>query len=312
MKISNRNILTPVKTILDNLQQELRVRRIDKLNIIDYKASEAVIQCPIHKNGKENRPSCGVTLYDTEKVSAGICHCFTCGYSANITKLIADCLNVSYRKANEWLFDFAEYEYVEDIRDVNFITDKEEIEDEIKSVVTMEELKKYDFIHPYMFKRKLTDEIIEKFEVGYDKDTNCLTFPVYINGECRFIARRSVWGKMFFMPQMKNKPIYGLDYLTDSEVIICESVINALTCWGYGKQAMALFGTGSEYQLEQLKKLSQRKVILALDSDEAGRKGAKRIREALSDKIIREYNIPSGKDINDLTKEEFDELEEML
>ena len=311
MKINNKNILTPVKVILDNLQQEVRVRGIDKLNIIEYKSDEAIIQCPIHKNGKENRPSCGVTLFDKDKVSAGIAHCFTCGYSANIVKLIADCLEVSYRKATEWLLDFAEYEHISEVRDINFIEEQNKV-DEDKSIVTIEELKQYDFIHPYMFKRKLTNEIIEKFEVGYDEKTKCLTFPVYINGECRFVARRSVYGKAFFMPQMKNKPLYGVDYLTENEVIICESVINALTCWSYGKQAIALFGTGSEYQYEQLKKLPQRKIILALDPDEAGRKGTRKIKEILCDRIVRQYDIPKGKDINDLSKEEFDNLREIL
>lgn len=112
------------------------------------------------------------------------------------------------------------------------------------------------------------------------------------------------------MPAMVEKPIYGLDYVTDSEIIVCESIINALTCWVYGKQAVALFGTGSSKQIETLKNIPPRKIILALDGDEAGRKGTEKIKKALTNKIVTTLKVPDGKDINDLTREEFYKLEE--
>lgn len=114
-------------------------------------------------------------------------------------------------------------------------------------IITLDELKSYDYIHPYMFKRRLTDEIINKFDVGYDPKTQALTFPVWVDGRCLFVARRRVNYKRFDMPEIYPKPIYGLDYLTTNEVIVCESILNALTCYVYGKEAVALFGTGSDY-----------------------------------------------------------------
>ena len=60
-----------------------------------------------------------------------------------------------------------------------------------------------------------------------------------------------------------------------------------------------------------LKKLNIRKFILAFDGDEAGRKAERKFRKALSnDKLVRAYHLPEGKDINDLNKEEFLNLEE--
>jgi hypothetical protein len=62
-----------------------------------------------------------------------------------------------------------------------------------------------------------------------------------------------------------------------------------------------------------LKKLPVRKYILGLDPDDAGNRGRAKLRKYLGDsKIITEYVIPVGKDINDLTKEEFDALEEVV
>ena len=37
-----------------------------------------------------------------------------------------------------------------------------------KAFVTEEELKSYRFTIPYMYERKMTDALIEKFDVGYD------------------------------------------------------------------------------------------------------------------------------------------------
>lgn len=313
--IDGKIIETPIRTILDMLQQQLCVMGIDKLSTIDYKATEAFFPCPSHKDGKENNPSCSMALEDKKDCVAGTVYCFTCGYRAGLVKFCADCMGVSYRKACDWILGFAQYSLVEESgRDIDFDIDTEEIKQNTQSqnieYVSEDELKQYEYIHPYMFQRKLTYPIIEKFNVGYDRKTDALTFPVYVGGKCLFVARRKVSYKRFIMPRMDNKPIYGIDYIDSDEVIVCESVINALTCWVYGKQAVALFGTGSEYQINELKKLNVRKIVLALDGDTAGRKGTEKIKEALSDKIVTVLKVPDGKDINDLSKEEFDALEE--
>jgi DNA primase len=60
-------------------------------------------------------------------------------------------------------------------------------------------------------------------------------------------------------------------------------------------------------------KLPYRKIILALDPDDAGEKGTKRIANKLNQyKIVTKLKIPNGKDINDLSKEEFDNLQEIF
>ena len=72
-------------------------------------------------------------------------------------------------------------------------------------------------------------------------------------------------------------------------------------------------GLGNELQFKQLRNLPCRKLILATDNDEAGMKARKRIRANIKNKIITEYILPYGKkDINELSKEEFDRLEEVF
>ena len=314
----NKQILTPVKDILIALQQQATSTWSGKLKDITFKANEAILTCPHHKNGMENKPSCYMMLEDEGELSAGTWHCFSCGSRGNLVKFVAEVLDTSYRKAVEWLLGFCNYAIVDTVDNVEFKPLSEYFAKPTEEQkigwggIPVDELRKYDYIHPYMFERKLTDAIIDKFEVGYDPTDDSLTFPVYVGGKCLFVAKRSVKGKFFTLPKIKPKPIYGVDYLTGNEVIVCESVINALTCYVYGKEAIALFGTGSGEQIDELCRLPMRHIILALDPDDAGNKGVARMKHKLinSGKLVSRLRIPEGKDINDLSKEEFDSLKE--
>lgn len=311
--VDNKIIETPVKDIIELLRQQLFLNKVDRLDRIEIKQNNIRVTCPFHAGGHERTPSCDILMEDKGTTSAGVVHCFGCGYRAGIVKFIADCLNISYRKATEWLLSVSTYSLLEDVEDFSYLDIDTPTEESIKwPIVSLEELKQYDNVHPYMHKRKLTDEIIEKFEVGYDPKLDAITFPLYVNGQCVLVAKRRTKFKRFDMPKIDPKPIYGLDYLTDNEVIVCESIINALTCWSYGKQAVALCGTGSTWQIEQLNNIPQRKIILALDGDEAGRNGTKRLLKGLTNKIVTVLKLPEGKDINDLSKEEFENLEEEI
>lgn len=173
--------------------------------------------------------------------------------------------------------------------------------------ISDEELEKYRYIHPYMYQRGLTDEIIERFDIGYDDERDEITFPVRdIEGRCVFVAGRSVERKFFRLPQGLNKPLYqGYRFCDGSYKVayITESFLNCLTCWKYNKPAMAMIGTGNQKQYEILNKLPVREYILAFDPDEAGRKATERFRRNVHGKIIKELVYPDNRDINDLQEE---------
>lgn len=309
--LDNKVIETPVKEIINLLRQQLFLNKIDRLDKIEYKQNNIRVTCPFHAGGHEHTPSCDILMEDKDGIPAGTVKCFGCGYKSGLIKFIANCLNINYRQAKEWLLSVSQYSLLDASRDIDFINFENDQPDTVNwPTVSLDELKSYDGTHPYMYKRKLTDEIIQKFEVGYDKKLNAITFPLYVDGKCVLVAKRRVDYKRFDMPNITPKPIYGLDYITGDEVIVCESIINALTCWVYGKQAIALCGTGSKWQLEQLNKIGPRKIVLALDGDEAGRNGTKKIKAALTNKLVTILKLPDGKDINDLSKEEFNNLEE--
>lgn len=161
-----------------------------------------------------------------------------------------------------------------------------------------------------MAQRKLTKDVIEKFKIKYDDKTKCIVFPVWDEkNNLKLLTRRSVIDKKFIIDKDIDKPVYLLNHIKNNNIktmIICESQINALTCWGYGFPAVALFGTGTKTQYELINKSGVRNIILMLDGDEAGRKGTQKLIENIrKDIIVVDIKMPLNKDVNDLTYDEF-------
>ena len=311
LKINDNYYEISLIDIIQELKLQLANNNIYLFNHIRELPDDIMVSCPFHKEGQERKASCGIRKSD------GYLHCFACGEKATLAETISRCFGVY--DLGQYGLNWLKNNFLGDIlqnREFGIDLARDKDTTVITTFVSDAELDKYRYYHEYMFKRKMTEEVINKFDIGYDFDTNCITFPVRdINGNCLFVARRSVVSKFFNYPTNIEKPLYGIYELpkdTD-EVIICESMINAITCYVYGKPALALNGTGTDYQIEQLKKLNIRKYILALDPDEAGIKGTLKLKKALQDKkIITQYRIPIGKDINDLTEEEFKNLIEIF
>ena len=322
MEVNNHVILDDTQDILIELRKQLELNGVKRFAKFIDSGNNIQTNCPFHKEGQERKPSFGINK------KTGECHCFGCGWSGTLSEMISNCFGKDDfgDYGNKWLirnFLSVAVESRPDI-DVDFCRRKK-ITSETKKYISEQELDSYRYTHPYMYKRKLTDEIIDLFDIGYDKSTECITFPNRdINGNCLFVARRSVKTKFFNYPQDVEKPVYGLyecnicaktikNWFPD-EIIICESMIDALTCWVYGKYAVALNGTGNENQFKTLRNMPNRKFILATDMDEAGLKARERIRQSLGNKIVTEYvwDINVAKDINDMNKEYFDSLKEVF
>lgn len=305
IKVKNKEFNTDITTILNDLKLELAKSGLTYFKTIKNTNDYVMTQCPYHKNGNEKKPSCGF------RKDSGYMHCFTCGEKHSLDEVIKYLMK---EDGLEWLSNnYSNMEYVNDRKvDLNFKDKKDKID---ISYIDSSEIAKYRKFHPYMFERKLTKDVIRKYDIGYDEDTDTITFPNKDeHGNILFITRRKIAYKSFIIPKGVEKVIYGLyelkrDFPDTKSVIICESIINALTCVSYGKPAIALNGTGSRGQIEKLAKLPYRKYYIGLDPDEAGNKGSDRIINALKNKkMLTRLNIPEGKDINDLTKEEFDKL----
>lgn len=265
-------------------------------------------------------------------------NCFSCGLAKPLPEVLTEVLkNKGISKSGlDWLkenvlgFDAedVDFEYLisQDISttlinkyaiaDIQTQLNKSQI-----TYVSEKELASYRMTVPYMYQRGLTDEIIEKYDIGYDanfippgrkKPMPCITFPVKDQqGRTLFLCRRSIEGKFFHYPQGVEKSLYGLYELPSGvkSIVVAESCFNALTATKYGYAAVALLGTGTSYEIEQLKQLGVQEFVLCLDGDDAGQRGAAKLKKALSRvAIVWSIKMPIDKDINDCTKEEFDLL----
>ena len=260
-------------------------------------------------------------------------NCLMCDKTVGLDEMIANCFGYSdpiwgYR----WLiknFATVEVEEREDIKidfQRNVFPNKSSLlgdSDTDKLLcVSEEELDSYRYTHPYVYKRGVTDAVIEAFDIGYDKKSDSITFPVRDkDGNCLFVAKRTVKFKRFDLPKNIDKPLYGL-YETyknielgadTSEIYVCEGLFDCLRLWSNGIPAVAGFGClFSEYQIKQLEELPVRKLILALDSDDAGRKATEKLKKRIKHKLITEVVLPKGrKDIGECTDEEIKTLQEV-
>ena len=352
MRINNIQFNVELIDILQELISQLRANNIGLIQ--KYKEGPTHIQicCPYHANGMEHKPSAGLRKED------GMFHCFACGEVHSLQEVISYCFghtdDIVGTFGWQWLLKNFATVQVEERKDVeidysrnNRSNNRKYVSavsnDSNRTMVSEQELDKYRYIHPYMYKRGLTDEVIELFDIGYDDTSKCITFPVRdIKGNCLFVARRSVNTKFFNYPEGVEKPLYGLyeyylntgyfDELTrigngeygngmgsvvkiqSPDIIVCESMLDALSFWTVGKYAVALNGLGTELQFKQLRELPCRKIILATDMDKRGLAARKRIKENLHNrKIVTEYMFPKGrKDANECTKEELMNLEEIF
>lgn len=333
-KVNGHALIEDDMTVLNTLKSELAKVGVERFREFKVMPQDIQTNCPMHagKNGivgQEGRPSCGIATIDKHTygdrvIEAGTVHCFTCGYTASLGEMISNLFghDDQGRYGNRWLVKNFLSVAIENRRELNIDFDRTKVREKV-TYIKESELEKYRYYHDYMFERKLTEEVIEQFDLGYDgkykvgdKRTPCITFPQRDkDGNTLFVSRRSVKGKHFNIPSGSSKALYGLhEYLQmenpPSTVLLVEGQIDALTSWVYGKPAFGLYGTGSEEQYEMLKRLPVREYVLALDDDDAGRIGERKLNRRLkATQIISKLEIGDGRDINDLTKDEFDNLE---
>lgn len=317
--VNGNPLLADEQSILEELRRQLAINGFERFRHIKSSGTNLMVTCPFHSNGQERKPSCGISTVATEKTPAGTVHCFTCGYTGSLDDMISGVFGYEDMGdfGRQWLAKNFLVVAVESRKPLELNMGRYKYAQAPQKIfVPDSELDLYRYYHPYMYQRGLTDEIIEEFDIGYDAATECITFPVLdINKNCVFVARRSVKYKFFNYPQGVEKPVYAAYKFMGGEfreAIICESFLNALTCWKYGKPAVALIGTGTESQYKILQQLPVRKYILGFDCDKAGNAAWARLRQHLSaTKILTQYNIPPGKDLNDLDSEIMN-LQELL
>jgi DNA primase len=320
----DKPVLASINDIVKELRNEIRAEGVELMRDMKPTHRNIMITCPFHGEGKEKKPSFGISTTETKEgkrvYPAGTCHCFTCGYSAELPEFVSNVLGYQDKGMNgyKWITSRFASVTVEQRRPLALDMSRSKEKDQL-TYITEEELESYRYSHPYMYFRKLNDKVIEYFDVGYDQATDSLTFPVHdLTGGVVFVQRRAIGKKQFMNESIaaKGQVVYGLYHVYKNlswikEVVICESIIDALTCWVYRVPAVATLGAlPTTKQIELLNKVPVRKFITGLDNpliDKAGKDGSIRLAEQLGKtKLINYLKFPEGvKDINEMTEEQF-------
>ena len=306
--IGHKMIDADLGKILYQLKSELVNGKLR--DIID-KGDNYLVTCPNHKFGRENHPSCQLYCGDTKNLPFGSFHCFTCGESGSLQKFVGMCFDRDETFGTQWLLERFGDTYVVSTPDLLPIDLTKKTEIVIKPNI---DLKQFIGYHPYMDKRKITEQVRQEFQVKYNPKMNSIVFPVWDeDGNLTMLTQRSVSSKQFYIDQGVEKPVYLLNRVKDKDypfVVITEAQIDALTCWGYGVPACAFIGLGSDKQYEILNRNRIKCWVTMFDNDQAGRDATQRFNRMIrKDLFVVNIKIPNGKkDINDLSYEEFNDL----
>ena len=268
-----------------------------------------IVTCPFHKDGQERKPSATIRVTTSEKTIPGMFKCFTCGEAMPLDRVLQHILGDLYNE------DEIESKFGLQTMAVHNTLQKEQnlVLFHIPKENYVEEsvLQNFRYYHDYLKSRNITEEVARIYDIGFDKFNNHITFPLRdIYKNCVGIGRRDISRKVYRYPTGLTKPLYGV-YELDKFIrylYVVEGPFNLWSLKGWGKQGVALLGTGTESQYKELLNIECKGYVLALDPDDAGRNGTYKLGKYLMQH--KKYNIyvallPDGKDVNDLNEDEF-------
>jgi DNA primase len=268
--------------------------------------TDYIIFCPYHNN---NRTPAG----EVSKES-GLFFCFGCQTTKNLTELIMHTTGRTYFEA------------------IRYVKSKE-VETDLEAVVNKALYAAPDFVQydelltkrlnkqalespramSYFEGRRITQDSIIKFELGYSEKQDSVTIPMQSpDGMTIGFVARTIEGKDFKnTPGLpKSKILFNLHRVKSSKVVyVVESSFDAIRLDQVGFPAVATLGANvSSSQMKLLEKYFNN-VVLVADNDEAGSIMADRLTEKLGSLITVIKLDKQYKDIGDMNDDAIRQLE---
>ncbi len=268
--------------------------------------SNFMVFCPFHNNSR--------TPAGTISKEKGLFFCFGCQTSKNLVEFVMAVSNRSY------------FESIRYIKQKNTETDITQLVN--KKLYVAPEFTQFDEVlikrlnnqaveSPrainYFYSRRITQESINKFSLGYSDKQDYVTIPVQSpEGMTIGFVARSIEGKDFKnTPGLpKSKVLFNLHRVRSSKfVYVVESSFDAIRLDQVGFPAVATLGANvSSVQMKLLEKYFS-DVILVADNDEAGSVMIERILGKIGSKVSVINIDKKYKDIGEMSDEEIKKLE---
>lgn len=291
----------------DNQKHELKSKEILEkyLSLKGVKKKGSNYSCMLHN---DREPSTSIKV--NEKGEAYL-HCFTCDYHHDIFSLVGEI---------EGIKDFTEqYKRVCEVAGVSMETtfkqeDHEVIKAEPKQINYKDHLVKWNKNctagskgHEYLLTRGITEEVIQKFNVGYVEDevisyikdgeerklhikeaivipTSDYDFTIRAIGEN--IDKKDRYRKIG-KATLLNSPAFN----SDEVIVLVEGAIDCMSIYAMNLgvvEAVALNGlTHTPLEVALKKNKPKKPIIIAMDNDEAGKAGAQKL-----SKLLDRLSIP--------------------
>ncbi len=275
------------------------------IDIVSQTESNFMIFCPFHNNSR--------TPAGTVSKEKGLFHCFGCQTSKTLIEFVMSVSNRTY------------FESVRYIKQKDKETDIEKLVN--KKLQVAPEFVKYDEVlikrlnnqaiespraMNYFYSRRITEESIKKFILGYSDKQDYVTIPVQSpDGMTIGFVGRSIEGKDFKNTPglQKSKILFNLHRVRSSKfVYVVESSFDAIRLDQVGFPAVATLGANvSSIQMNLLEKYFS-DVILVADNDEAGAVMVDRILGKIGSKVAVINIDKKYKDIGEMSDEEIKKL----
>jgi DNA primase len=287
----------------EQVQRVLAGSGVDVYSELD---ADFIIFCPFHNNYRS--PAGEINK------STGIFYCFSCQKTSDLVEFVMFTSNRTYFES------------------VRFIKSKEQesnLEQEmVRQLHTKQDYVLYDELQvkrlhqqavdspratSYFYGRRITQESILKFSLGFSENQDMVTIPVHSpDGMLLGFVGRSVEGKDFKnTPGLpKSKTLFNLNRVkTADKVYVVESSFDAIRLDQIGFPAVATLGANvSAMQIELLQKYFNNVIVIA-DNDEAGGNMKNRLLEKLGSRVSVIQLNNKYKDIGDMSDEDIKSLD---
>jgi len=160
----------------------------------------------------------------------------------------------------------------------------------------------------WIYKRGFTKKTILQWDC---KTNNFLDFMIPAKNQSQeiigWVTRRTqaIPKYLFSKGFSKSKTLFGINKINDVETLyIVEGALDCMWLSQQGYSAVALLGASlSKKQIELLSTLHTKEIVLALDNDEAGKKGMEKATLDMGSRFLISYlNIPKKyKDLQEIT-----------
>ena len=267
--------------------------------------SDFIIFCSFHSNTR--------TPAGEVHKNNGTFFCFSCQKVADLVELVMHVSGRTYFEAVRFIKSKEQENDLEiEINKKLYIKPDYVPYDELIIKRLNNQMMNSDRAKNYMLYRKITQDSIIKFALGYSEKQDMVTIPVHSpEGITVGFVGRSIEGKDFKnTPGLpKSKTLFNLHRVkTADRVYVVESSFDAIRLDQVGFPAVATLGANvSNSQTELLQKYFNNIIVIA-DNDEAGGNMKDKIIEKLGSRVSVIQLNKEYKDIGDMPDEEIQKL----